>query len=301
MMRILMATGALAVALVGSAPRPQQGRPVILLLHGRGLVTRDTASLRKFWYESLRNGARVSKRDSLLSPDDVRLVWYADVLDPISGEACTYSGDDPRARRDAAIDPGFKSFVSLVGNFFGALTNVVDDSGAVGELRTLASDASFLSDSHKRCAAERRLGDAIDRAKRDGRPVILVAHSLGSVVAYDYLSTRRDSGVVQRFVTLGAMVGSADLRRLLIGGDSTDNFALPRSVASWVNVRNRDDILAIPIPFGRDVETDAPADEPDHHDMVSYLRNGITADAILDGWCGAFVSSRPAGCVINSK
>jgi alpha-beta hydrolase superfamily lysophospholipase len=45
----------------------------------------------------------------------------------------------------------------------------------------------------KRCASEQRLGAEIDRAKAEGRPIVIVAHSLGAVVAYDYLSARRDS------------------------------------------------------------------------------------------------------------
>ena len=112
----------------------------------------------------------------------------------------------------------------------GALTNFVSDTESAVQLRALSADASFLSDAHKRCASERRLSDALDRAKREGRPVILVAHSLGSLVAYDYLSSRSDSAVVQRLVSLGSMLGATELRRLLIGGDSTDGFGLPRSV-----------------------------------------------------------------------
>ena len=143
-------------------------------------------------------GAKPLTHAPLITDRDVRLVWYADVLDPRSSETCDYASDDLRARHDAETDPNLKSFVSLVGNLLGALTNVVSDTESVRQLRTLSGDASFLGDAHKRCASERRLGDALDRAKREGRPVILVAHSLGSLVAYDYLSARRDTVVVQR-------------------------------------------------------------------------------------------------------
>lgn len=198
------------------------------------------------------------------------------------------------SRRDRGS--GTKSFVSIVGNVFGALTAIVTDTESMTQLRALSGDASFLSDAHKRCASERRLGDAIERAKREGRPVILVAHSLGSLVAYDYLSARSDTGVVQRLVSVGSMLGSTDLRRLLIGGDSTDAFGSPPSVKMWVNIRNAGDPLAVPLPFGRDIQTTAPSDEPDRHEMVSYLRNSVTVGAVLEGWCAAFVGARPAGC-----
>ncbi|HEY9230037.1 MAG TPA: hypothetical protein VIP11_25520, partial [Gemmatimonadaceae bacterium] len=277
MMRLrLFAVAMLALALDLHA-QDDRGRPVILLLHGRGMVDRDTAETRKLWLGGLTFGGRLLARDEIVSDRDVRLVWYADVLDPRSTESCDYASSDPRARRAARSDPDLKGFVSIVGNVFGALTTLVSDNESAAQLRALAGDATFLSDASKRCASERRLGDALDRAKREGRPVILVAHSLGSVVAYDYLSTVRDTGIVQRLVSVGSMLGSADLRRLLIGGDVNDDFTAPTSVKSWFNVRNEGDALATSLSFGKDIFTTAPADEPDKHEMVSYLRGAAGA------------------------
>jgi predicted alpha/beta hydrolase family esterase len=183
----------------------------------------------------------------------------------------------------------------MAGNLLDALTNMVVDTEATSQLRGLAADASFLSDARKRCASERRLAEAIDRARNEGRPVILVAHSLGSLVAYDYLSTRTDSVLVNRFVTIGSMLGSP-VRHLLIGGDSTDTLSRPPSVKEWVNVRNEQDPLAVPISVGRDITTSPPVDEPDAHEMVGYLRGHATASEVLGGWCAAFQSNRPRGC-----
>jgi pimeloyl-ACP methyl ester carboxylesterase len=260
------------------------------------MIDRDSVETRKLWLDGLTSGGKRLAKGELVTSRDVRLVWYADVLDPRSGAGCSYDAGDARARRDSKTDPELKGFVSLVGNFVGALTSMVADNESATQLRALAGDASFLSDASKRCASERRLGDAIERARREGRPVILVAHSLGSVVAYDYLSTRTDTGIVQRLVTVGSMLGSDELRRLLIGGDSTDAFALPASVKSWFNVRNTGDMLAVQMPFGRDILTTGPSDEPDQHEMVSYLRGEAGAGVILSGWCEAFVGKRPSAC-----
>ena len=65
---------------------------------------------------------------------------------------------------------------------------------------------------------------------------------------------------------------------------------------TWVNVRSAADPFAMPLSFGRDIVTSTPADEPDAHEMVGYLRSTATAGAILGGWCAAFVKSAPAGC-----
>lgn len=291
------AAATLVLAAAFSTQKPDdRGRPVILLVHGRGMTGHDTAATRTMWLDALIAGAKSVSKASLIADRDVRLVWYADVLDPMSADRCSYAPTDPRARRDSTTDPELKSFVSMVGNFLSVLTTLVSDSGSTTELRSLSSDASFLGDAHKRCAAEQRLGDAIERAGREGRPVIVVAHSLGSLVAYDYLTSRRDSGAIQRVVSIGSPLGSSELRRLLIGGDSTESFGLPSSVRTWINVRSAADFFAMPLSFGRDILATTPADEPDAHEMVGYLRTSATAGAILGGWCAAFVGSAPAGC-----
>ena len=212
---------------------------------------------------------------------------------------CDFAEDDPRARRDRAEDPGLKSVVSIAGTLLSALTALVSDTESTFQLRALAADASFLSDARKRCASEQRLGTALEQARSEGRPVIVVAHSLGSIVAYDYLSTRSaraDTDIVQDLVTLGSPLGSAELRRLLIGGDEDDTLARPVSVKAWVNIHNADDALGTSVAAGQDIVTTAPADEPDPHELVGYLRTPTTARAILQGWCSAFSTERPSGC-----
>jgi pimeloyl-ACP methyl ester carboxylesterase len=296
MMRRLLA----ALLLAAVAPvqaQSDRGRPVILLVHGRGMLGRDTAATRQLWFNGLRSGATLHTRAPVIEERDVRVVWYADVLDPASGEACDYGRDDPRARRDAKTDPGIKQIASIAGGLFNLVSALTADKENGSELRALAADAQFLGDSRKRCASEARLSTAIDRARAEGRPVILVAHSLGSLVAYDYLSTRTDTGVVQRFVTIGSMAGAPDLRRLLIGGDSTDDFAMPKSVKDWVNIRNERDALATALPIGRDTLVVPPADELDPHEMIGYLRGAVTSREVLGAWCSALKpQGRPSGC-----
>ena len=294
MVRLLTLAGALL--LTAAAPPDDRGRPVILLVHGRGLMDRDTSATRRFWLGALSSGIKAVANAPLIAERDVRVVWYSDVLDPRSTVGCDYAPNDPRARREAAEDPDLKALVSMAGNLLGTLTSLVADTEATSQLRGLAADASFLSDAHRRCAAERRVADAIDRARREGRPIILVAHSLGSLVAYDYLSTRTDSVLVNRFVTIGSMLGSPELRHLAIGGDSTDTLSRPASVKDWINIRNEQDVFAVPVSTGRDIATNPPADEPDAHEMVGYLRGPATAREVLAGWCAAFNTNQPLGC-----
>jgi pimeloyl-ACP methyl ester carboxylesterase len=293
---VLRLIAGLAIVATLAAPKEDdRGRPVVLLVHGRGMLDRDTAATRKMWFDAMASGAGTINGQRLYSDRDVRVVWYADVLDPRSSSGCEYKSGDARARRTAG-DPKLTEVVSAAGSILGAITALVDDSAAAGQLRALSADASFLTDARKRCAAEQRLGDALDRARSEGRPVILVAHSLGAVVAYDYLSAREDTGLVERFVTIGSLVGAPDFRRLLIGDDGTDTLTRPRSVKSWINIRNENDWFAAPISVGKDVLTSAPSDEPDPHEMVGYLRGSATNVEVAADWCSAFSAKPPANC-----
>ena len=260
------------------------------------MLDRDTAATRKMWLNALTAGGKSITALPLLSDRDVRVVWYADVLDPRSSAGCDYASNDARARRNATIDPDLKALVATVGSLFDMITSVVADTESISHLRALSADASFLGDSRKRCASEQRVGDAIDAARRDGRPVILVAHSLGSLVAYDYLSARSDTGLVQRFITVGSIVGATELRQLLIGGDASDTLSRPAGVKSWTNIRHENDFFATSISIGRNVIATPPADEPDPHELVGYLRGSATAMEVLGSWCAAYNSKAPAGC-----
>lgn len=294
MRRLVLTLCALvATALPASA---QRGRPVILLVHGRGMLGRDTAATRKLWLDGLRSGAALTTREPTIEDGDVRVVWYADVLDPQSSEGCDYAPTDPRAGRDARTDGGLKQIASFAGGLLNVLSFVAGDNDSGLEMRALAADAAFLGDARKRCGTEARLAAALDRARSEGRPVVLVAHSLGALVAYDYLSTRSDTGLVRRFVTIGSMAGSRDLRTLLIGGDSTDVLAMPSSVDDWVNIHHGADPLATSLPIGRDILTSPPADEPDAHEMLGYLRGAASNKEILSAWCLAITAARPSGC-----
>jgi len=293
---VLRLIAGLAIAVTLAAPsEDDRGRPVVLLVHGRGMLDRDTAATRRMWLDAMSSGAGTINGQRLYSDRDVRIVWYADVLDPRASSGCEYKRGDARARR-ANSDPELREVVATAGSILGAITALVDDSGAAGQLRALSADAAFLTDSRKRCAVEQRLGDALDRAHKEGRPVILIAHSLGAVVAYDYLSARTDTGIVEQFVTIGSLVGSPDLRRLLIGADGSDSLTRPASVKSWVNIRNENDWFAAPITAGKDVVASGPSDVPDPHEMVGYLRGTATNAEVAADWCAVFAAKAPAIC-----
>ena len=291
-------------------PATHGGRPIVLLVHGRGFLSRDSVAFRRQALSALREGAFRATGDSLFGDDDLRLVWYADLMDTRrqnmrSARACEAAADSAETGLSAA---SILRSLALVASEL--LDAGATETGAA-DARDLAGDLRFLGDGATRCAAEGRVAAALARARDEGRPVVIVAHSLGALVAWGHLEHRRTSSepqlpAVQRLITLGSPIGSGDLRELLFG--DTAVVALPRGVQSWVNVIHEDDpfaarLLATDSTTGRsrvlpgisDVMTEHADD--DAHDLRGYLRDPGTARAVLAAWCEWAESKTPiAGC-----
>ena len=313
----------LALSLIACAAVPGRGaldpadakRPVVLLVHGRGFLSRDSVEFRRKALHALREGAFRATGDSLLADDDIRLVWYADLLDvrrrgAQAATSCILGG----AAEEPGISPSFilRSLALMASELVDATATDSARDGA----RDLAGDLRFVGDATARCAAEGRVANAIARARAEGRPVVIVAHSLGALVAWGHLEHRgtvaeQELPKVQRLVTVGSPIGNSGLRELLYA--DTAEVTLPRGVRSWINAVNADDPFASRLVTtdsvtGRvralrhisDIET-GHSDE-DAHDLRGYLRDASTARAVVSAWCeAAEMRARIAGCVALSR
>jgi hypothetical protein len=106
----------------------------------------------------------------------------------------------------------------------------------------------------RRILAETDIGE--DPAPADGQHVIFIAHSLGSVIAFDYVMGFRPqhrlhpSVTVDSFITMGSPL---PLFTSAMGHVDSD-FVLPPNVRKWVNIRSRRDGIARPMrPFFRNI------------------------------------------------
>jgi endonuclease G len=281
-------------------------RPLILFLHGRGQLGRDTAEIRTEWQRSLETGLSKLTDRPLIATGDVRLVWYADVLDPTSSVGCD---SERRSRPPRMSDDDGEVLELLLGVTSALFTSLYESMPGESRsaMRALVGDVLYLGDRWKRCGVEHRLESAMTQAAREGRPVILVAYSFGSLIAYAYLRSDRShastaTATIHRYVTLGSMLGIPALRELLLG--RVGALSLPTGVRSWVNVRHLRDPFAAPLADStldqrgataiREVVTSGSAVDP--HDIVTYLRDAAAARAIAWAWCDAGGKAHSPAC-----
>jgi len=113
--------------------------------------------------------------------------------------------------------------------------------------------------------------DAVRADLPDDGELVLVSHSLGTVVAMDLLSELPERFSVPLLVTAGSPLGMSTVyKRLLNRGP-----VRPTRVGDWVNAWAAADAVAIGCPLGdtwdgvRDVRTPNPKDRA--HDITEYL------------------------------
>lgn len=140
-----------------------------------------------------------------------------------------------------------------------------------------------------------------------GQPVLLVAHSMRSIIAYDALRMlERDepSVLVDHFVTLGSPLGLAEVK--LKVAEEHGEVRVPNNVGRWTNLADRRDIATVaggladdyaPNRHGASVRDSAvvnayrrPNGEPNHHKSYGYLRTPELSAIAL-----RFTTGRPAG------
>ena len=143
--------------------------------------------------------------------------------------------------------------------------------------------ATYFDPAHeeRRKAALRRVIDVIRRY----RPRVLLAHSLGSVVAYEALCADRNA-TVEMFVTLGSPLAIRQVVFDRLRPAPVGRGIRPPGVRQWVNISDRGDPVAVPRRMlaerfdgvDRDYETTISLVDP--HLAKSYLRCAEVASEI---------------------
>jgi pimeloyl-ACP methyl ester carboxylesterase len=112
--------------------------------------------------------------------------------------------------------------------------------------------AYYLADDAMRDLVQGHLRRSIEQARDDGHDeIVVIAHSLGTVVAFDALQDLPDGVTVRLFVTAGSPLGQKVVRRNLRGPDvGSESRPVPEAItpvagrAAWVNAYDVRDVVA---------------------------------------------------------
>ena len=110
----------------------------------------------------------------------------------------------------------------------------------------------FFFDKKRREAMERSL---LDRMESGGGPFVVVAHSLGSVIAYEVLRKLDPAKYdVALFVTIGSPLGLPSIRSMFKQSIGKKKLPFPTCVRHWYNAADRQDPVTLDGNLTDDIE-----------------------------------------------
>jgi hypothetical protein len=280
----------------------------IACVHGIGKQGLGEQSLLKDWFPALSDGMTRARRGHDVDEADVAMAFYGDLFRP-PGE--TLAVGDPRYSAadvdsdfeqdlllawwqeaasvdDAVAAPDSDTLVRVPGSVQAGLRQLSRSKFFAGiALRAMMSDLKqvrrYLHDPDLRAAAQERVRAVISPETR-----VVVAHSLGSVVAYETLCSLPDHQV-RAYQTIGSPLGIRNLvfERLLPAPIDRRGAWPGTSAVTWTNIADAGDVVALEKDltprFGDRVTNTVVHNGAHAHDATAYLTDKLTGSAILAG------------------
>jgi hypothetical protein len=276
----------------------------LIFIHGIAQQYKGPESLRAACAPALCDGVRLA--EGVLDPADVTVAFYGDLFRPAGARSTEFPAYDVSDVQDpferelllawwftaAELDTNVlgldaptrgrtpqlvqRALYALSGSkFFGGLT----ERAMVGSLKQVRR---YFTDETLRHHVRQRLLDAIT-----AQTSVIVAHSLGSVVAYETLCAAQPNQVTT-LITLGSPLGLPNLIfDRLIPAPVAGFGAWPGRVRQWTNIADRGDIVANPQSlaplFGNGVADIAVHNGIRAHDVRPYLTARETGSVVLAG------------------
>jgi hypothetical protein len=153
--------------------------------------------------------------------------------------------------------------------------------------RALMRDVhDFLFVDERRKYMEERVQERLDVG---GGPFVVIAHSQGSMIAYDVLARAKGKYDVPLLVTIGSPLGLAEVKSRLRQITGQKTLGVPAGVGEWVNVADRGDPVSIDARLSDDFapkgsirdERVVNPDSPKHpHSGSGYLQTAPVRTAV---------------------
>jgi hypothetical protein len=128
------------------------------------------------------------------------------------------------------------------------------------------------------------LRTALEDAWLAGQKVLLIAHSMGSVIAYDTLwevshAATPARGEVDLFMTLGSPLATQFMRHALRGANARGRERYPTNIRRWANFAAKGDVTALyprlQRSFGEMIELGLTESIDDYVDLENHFRGHI--------------------------
>ncbi|WP_402463280.1 hypothetical protein [Isoptericola aurantiacus] len=279
----------------------------LVLLHGRDAGGRDPEAAEARWLDALNAGLAAAGSARRLGDDDATFVFYGDALDAVVGgvdpppitthglpgmtedagrfalgvarEVLGGAGAQtaPPAVAPAALGGG--SLWAALAAALAAIDRFVPGLSSAVLLLFVRDVYVYLHDAEARAA----LDAGVAAGFRGDGPAVVVAHSLGSVIAYDVLrSANPGADDVPLLATLGSPLAITAVRDAV---EAIAPLTWPAPVQRWVALRDPRDLLTLrdldadgfPLPGPLTIENahvDNPV--PGHHAAATVL-DGVPA------------------------
>ena len=235
----------------------------LVLVHGRAQGGKDKGELRQLWIDTWKKGLLAGQPDRV-DALDIRLPFYADRLDELVRDSDAFPANVATRGDPANVDPAYMEFRQQIAEAAAQKAGVLADlhredvyrergpmnwnwvqrilqklesvPGLSGNMieRFTRDVWVYLTDDDVRKEIN---GIVADELPKSG-PVIVLGHSLGSVVAYDIL--RQAQGItVPLFLTVGSPLGVRAIAERL------RPIGFPSVAAGWYNAYDDRDAVAL--------------------------------------------------------
>jgi hypothetical protein len=279
----------------------------IVLVHGIGQQVKGPSMLLADLYPALCDGLALA--GYMVAPDEVSVAFYGDIFrrpgqrDLGTPELDASDVTDPldyallmalwkeAGRAEPTVpgphDPARVRTPFPVQQALDALSHskFFADIGERLLILSLRQVRRYLSEPTVRTAAQARVASCVTTNTR-----VIVAHSLGSVVAYETLCTHPEWAKIT-LVTLGSPLGIRNLifDRLQPAPTAGKGY-WPPPVTQWTNIADRGDVVALvkqlSASFGTGVSDVLVHNDAKAHDARPYLTARETGQAVAAGITG---------------
>lgn len=241
---------------------------VIIAIHGLG--NKPAAGLlKKWWWKSISEGIKNHTKNNYQKPL-FKLVYWGDVLYDRPKDANSTDPEDPyyisepyepetfpspikdHSLRQKIMDSVFEEMNKVFLNDdyslnFTTLNDLIIEN-YFGDLNAYYSDEIEGKFQPVRETLRNRLKSVLIEHKNDD--VLLIAHSMGSIIAFDVLSLFKDEVKINTLITIGSPLGlpvvvSKIVNELKLKYSETEKLEVPSSIKNyWYNFSDLEDKIA---------------------------------------------------------